>query len=726
MKHTIREHETRRTTPRAALRPWSPVLVCLALWLGAACAHAADTAVPEQAELLKLIRAHVEHAALAPDVRARTPRPSANVSAFGKEDAEKWRQALWAAWVEHVKETRHPKQVELGDPWTTGRGVATAEWWASAGVKENLFMRYFTRRFGKKPEGGWPLYINLHAGGNNREGNDRCWGLTRSQYNIGTGLYLCPRSLRDLAESWYDPVNYALLDRILAEAIALWDVNPDKVYLMGFSMGGWGVMHLAPTLPDRWAAVSASAGAGFVGATGRAAPDNLRNTPIIIQVGGNDKDFGRQPLSKAFVEALSGFHKRDPAGYEVVFKEHAGQGHQINDGDAPGWLARHTREPLPKRIVWQQPISPPGFSRADIQQSLTKDWPEALHYAGQVHWLRNPRPGPYQRIVANRDGNTVTIEEAEHMEEIVILLDDRMADLDKPVRVLCGGKDIATETPKRTVDAMIASLVARGDPRLMYSAEVTVKPPDTTVTALEGRELTAVEDLLRRARHRQAEGRLAEALDDLDAVVKLDPARGPDGCYKEMFALAGKLKDEPRAASVARRWLDDLEAVVRKEPARGKNGVFQQMLKLAGATKDKTLQTDIVRRWADADPANGPLQEQAARYFLDSPGPQRDPVAALRYAERVVAVRPNGPGAYQFLAFAQQANGKTNEAMASIRKAIALLPARGGEENKRKLEETLMLIERAGTNLLSDVMQTEEANPDSTGRSRAKSLFILN
>jgi hypothetical protein len=183
-----------------------------------------------------------------------------------------------------------------------------------------------------------------------------------------------------------------------------------------------------------------------------------------------------------------------------------------------------------------------------------------------------------------------------------------------------------------------------------------------------------------------------------------------------MFALAGKLKDEPRAASVARRWLDDLEAVVRKEPARGKNGVFPQMLKLAGATKDKTLQTDIVRRWADADPANGPLQEQAARYFLDSPGPQRDPAAALRYAERVVAVRPNGPGAYQFLAFAQQANGKTNESMASIRKAIALLPARGDEENKRKLEETLRWIEKAGTNLLSDVMQAEGVNPDSTGK----------
>lgn len=690
--------------------------MALGIWLCAAGAHSADTTVPEQAELLKLIRAQVDHAALAPDVRSRTPRPSANIPALGKEDAEKWRQALWAAWVEHVQKTRHPRQVELGDPWTTGKGIVTAAWWSAPGSKEALLMRYGTRVFGQKPKDGWPLYINLHAGGNNRAQNDQCWALTRSQYNIGTGLYLCPRALRDLAESWYDPQNYPLLDRILAEAIALWDVNPDKIYLMGFSMGGWGVMHLAPTLPDRWAAVSASSGAGFVGPTGRAAPDNLRNTPIMIQVGGNDKDYGRQPLSKAFAEALSGFHARDPAGYEVVFKEHAGQGHQINDGDAPGWLARHTRDPLPKRVVWQQPISPPGYSKADIRQILTNDWPQALHYAEQVHWLRNPNPGPYQRIVANREGNTVTIEEAEHIDEVFILLDDRMADLDKPVRVLCGGRELAARTPKRTVDAMIASLVARGDPRLLFSAEVTVKPPDTTTLALEGKPLTAVDDLLRRARHRQAEGRLAEAFDDLDAVVKREPARGPDGCFKEMYALAVKLKDEERTASVARRWLQDLEAVVRKEPARGKGGVFKQMLTLAGATKDKSLQADIIRRWTDADTGNGPLQEQAAHFFMDSPGPQRDVAAALRYAERVVAVRPDGPGAHQLLAFAQQANGKTNESIASIRKAISLLPAKGGEENKQKLEETLKLIERAGTNLLSDVMRAEGMDPDSNGK----------
>jgi len=620
----------------------------LGLWLCAAGGWAGDVAVPvpEQTQLLTLIRAQVDHAALAPDVRAGTPRPSANLPPLDKAGAQAWRQALWTAWVAHVKETRHAQQIALGDPWATGKGVVAATWWPAAGKKQPLFMRYFTRGFGQKPEGGWPLYINLHAGGNNQAGNDRCWALTRSQYAIGTGLYLCPRSLRDLAESWYDPINYPLLDRILAEAFALWDVNPDKVYLMGFSMGGWGVMHLAPTLPDRWAAVSASSGAGFVGATGRAAPDNLRNTPILIQSGGTDLAYGRLPLSRAFAAALKGFHERDPAGYEVQFKEHVGQGHQINDGDAPGWLARHTRDPLPTRIVWQQPFPVPGHSRGEMDRQLAGDWAQALHYPRQVGWLRNEKPGTYQRIVASRDGNTVTIEEAEHVDDLVILLDDRMADLDQPVRVRCGGKNIASVNPKRTVDALIASLVARGDPRLMFAAELAVKPVDTTAV-LDGKALTTVEDLLRRSRHRQAQGKFAGALDDLDAVVKLDPARGPGGRFKEMLALAGAIKAAPRVA-------------------------------------------EIIRRWANADTGDAGLQQQASQFFLgEDPEHPKDAAAALRFAERAVAAQPNNPRFLQTLGFAQHANGKVDESIATIKKATDLLPAVGSEENRERMQAIL-------------------------------------
>lgn len=53
----------------------------LAVLLTGLCCGAADarpdgTAVPDPAEVRKLLRAQTDYAALAPDVRARTPRPA--------------------------------------------------------------------------------------------------------------------------------------------------------------------------------------------------------------------------------------------------------------------------------------------------------------------------------------------------------------------------------------------------------------------------------------------------------------------------------------------------------------------------------------------------------------------------------------------------------------------------------------------------------------------------
>ena len=69
------------------------------------------------------------------------------------------------------------------------------------------------------------------------------------------------------------------------------------------------------------AAVAASAGAGFVGATGRCHPDNLRNTPMMIQIGTRDLAYRRYPLSKAFAQALQDLHAKDPDGYDVEILE---------------------------------------------------------------------------------------------------------------------------------------------------------------------------------------------------------------------------------------------------------------------------------------------------------------------------------------------------------------------------------------------------------------------
>jgi hypothetical protein len=80
-------------------------------------------------------------------------------------------------------------------------------------------------------------------------------------------------------------------------------------------------------------------------------------------------------------------------------------------------------------------------------------------------------------VIARRDGQGIEITAAEKVATLLIRLDDRMADLDKPVTVTLGGKELFAGTTARTVGVMLKTLAGRGDERLMFDAEVRVVLP---------------------------------------------------------------------------------------------------------------------------------------------------------------------------------------------------------------------------------------------------------
>ncbi len=465
-------------------RGFKALIVPGLLLMATAILRAGEAPVPPASELRRMVGVYAAYQALPPLEKAEAKRPVFDHAPLTGEEAVQWRRALWQAWLEHLRAPPVlPKPSGLNYPtyWnkTPGvqRGYVQADYWETETTKTNLTMRFGAVTFGAKPEKGWPVYINLHAGGIPASENDRSWVIAMNQYPIKQGLYVCPRSVVDMIESWYDPRSQVLLEQLIAELPTTWEIDPNRVYLMGYSMGGWGTFHLGPCMPDRWAAVAASAGGGFTGARGRCAPDNLRNVPMLIQVGAEDRDYGRYPLSKAFAEALRAFHGKDPAGYMVEFKEHPGKGHQINDRDTPQWLSKHTRDPIPMRVVWQQPILPLDEGRVDLAQIVSENDGFREYLRHRSYWLRNETPMPFQRVVVSRDGNTFRIEQSKHIDRLTILLDDRMADLDQPVRVVAGDKELARVVVNRTVTALVASLVEYRDPELMFCADLTVQVP---------------------------------------------------------------------------------------------------------------------------------------------------------------------------------------------------------------------------------------------------------
>lgn len=498
--------------------------------LVATAAPAGEPPVPSAAELQKLLATYAEYEALAPAEKAKTERPIFEYPPLSKAGAAAWRKALWQAWVERLKSTvprKPPAKLAFPSAWQRAGNVVLAcvraDCWEKPDAKTTVTMRFGAATVGAKPEKGWPVFINLHGGGPNPRANDEGWVVAMRQYPVKQGLYVCPRSPVDSVGSWNDPRAAAAMERLIAELPARWEIDPNRVYLMGFSMGAIGVFHLGPLMPDRWAAVAGSSGFSYLGAQGRAAPDNLRNLPTMIQIGTQDLNFQRYPLAKAFAEALQGLHQGDPAGYRLEYKEHPGQKHMIDDRDTPEWLGKFTREPRPQRIVWQQPLLPLPFGKEDMPKLLERNYAFAGYLRHRFYWLRNDSPAVFQYLVASRQGNDFHLEQARHVERLTLLLDDRLADLDQPVRVLGGGKELVKTRVARTVLALVASLVEYADPELMFCAELTVSAPDS-VAEMDRRTLTTAADRRARAQDRMALKRFADAAADLEAALTLLPA----------------------------------------------------------------------------------------------------------------------------------------------------------------------------------------------------------
>lgn len=336
------------------------------------------------------------------------------------------------------------------------RALREAEWTGKSITIGDRTMKFEVRTFGDKPATGRSLFISMHGGGNTAaKVNDSQWRNQIDLYKPAEGLYIAPRAPTNAWNLWHEAPMDALLDRLIEDAVVFGGVNPDRVYLMGYSAGGDGVYQLGPRMADRWAAAAMMAGH-----PNDASPLNLRNVPFAIHVGEKDTGFGRNDIARKWGEQLDALRKDDPDGYEHVVELHAGRGHWMNleDAAAVPWMAEHTRNPWPRRVVWRQSG---GQTR--------------------LYWLAVP---PEQRkaaavVVASVKGQEIVIERSEGVSTLEVLLDDRMLDLDRPIKITSEGRTLFEGSVARTAGTIARSLKKRPDSHLCHCANVTVRldPP---------------------------------------------------------------------------------------------------------------------------------------------------------------------------------------------------------------------------------------------------------
>lgn len=353
-----------------------------------------------------------------------------------REQSDVARKLLWQ---DHLEQVRASRGAEM-----QGRRLTTGE----------LVMPFAFKTFGDKPPGGHSLFISLHGGGEApKRVNDRQWENQKSLYEPSEGIYLAPRAPTDKWNMWHQEHIDGLFRRLIENMIAFEGVNPNRVYLMGYSAGGDGVYQLAPRMADSWAAAAMMAGH-----PNDASPLGLRNIGFAIYVGGRDEAFQRNEVAREWKTKLDELQQADPKGYRHLVEIPADKGHWMDHLDAATvpWMAEFERNPVPDHVVWKQDDVPrPNFYWLAVSPNEMR--------VGSV-------------VVARRTGQQIKIS-VQDIDKLTLRLDDRLVDLDQPVQVTSGGRTLYDGPVTRRIATMAKTLAERGDPEFVFAAELTVDLP---------------------------------------------------------------------------------------------------------------------------------------------------------------------------------------------------------------------------------------------------------
>ncbi|GAB4385758.1 MAG: hypothetical protein Kow0022_12850 [Phycisphaerales bacterium] len=315
-------------------------------------------------------------------------------------------------------------------------------------------MPVLERVFGDEPEDGRSLWISMHGGGGApAEVNDQQWRNQIRLYEPDEGIVVAPRAPTNTWNLWHQSHIDPLFEQLIATYVATRGVDPDKVYLLGYSAGGDGVYQLAPRMADHFAAAAMMAGH-----PNDARPDGLRNLPFAIFMGGRDEAYSRNKVAADWGAQLDALQADDPEGYPHRLTIYPECGHWMNgqDREALPWMARWRRNVWPKKVVWRQ----------DDVTHTRFYWLEVSHNEAAAG----------RTIVAHAEGQTISID-TQDVALVTLHLRDELIDLDQPVTVLANGRTVYEGSVRRTRQAIERSLAGWPDPRAASTAQVTVTCP---------------------------------------------------------------------------------------------------------------------------------------------------------------------------------------------------------------------------------------------------------
>ncbi len=367
------------------------------------------------------------------------------------------------------------------------------------GIKQDIYYQ----KIGQPDENGYPLYIALRGGGNGdtRAAREQFEVMKYYYYSsvIDHGIYVVPCCIRASWDEHYRPESFEFYDRIIEDAIAFYNVDPNRVYLLGFSSGGDGVYAVSPRIADRFAAVNMSAGYPH-----ELRLQNMSNLPICLQMGENDTAYDRNTMVAEYDALLTSFGARYSKKYTFDTYIHPNGTHNerwtdweyrlqpVYNGDqiaiwlhsrenakiryantcAVDWLNKYVRDPLPETVLWNTDVS------ASLRNSQAFYWLD--RDGGLDHSIF--------KVSYSREDNSVRIEKSEtNNGTLKIYLCPDMLDVFRDVKIITQDGEF-TVRPVISEDIMRGTLYARGDKNYIFTSEIDVAFKDGKAVSAKAAE----------------------------------------------------------------------------------------------------------------------------------------------------------------------------------------------------------------------------------------------
>ena len=232
----------------------------------------------------------------------------------------------------------------------TGRQVLTRE------NRDGLEHGYVVRvPESYEPAVRYPLIVYLHGGVSRPRREDGTWWRREERLARDDAIVVAPASWNE--SLWWQDSQIENLAGVVNDLKRTWNVDENRVYLIGISDGATGAFYHAMKATTPWAAFIPLNGHPVVLANpasdvdGEMHATNLRNKPLFVVNGGRD------PLYPAasVVPFLRLFQQ---AGVFLDFRPQPEAGHDTSwwDDEKPAmdaFMAERTRRPLPARLSWE-------------------------------------------------------------------------------------------------------------------------------------------------------------------------------------------------------------------------------------------------------------------------------------------------------------------------------------------------------------------------------------